>query len=141
MLLSTLAARRTSPPRNTLELKNMSDDDTTVATLRRKVQSFVDARDWRQFHNPKDLSVSLCIEAAELLEEYQWLRSEEVEEASQDPEARARVAGELADVLIYALSLANTLGLDVATVVEEKLASSAHKYPAEQFRGRFRLDE
>lgn len=118
----------------------MPDNDTTVAELRGHVQRFVDERDWGQFHNPKDLSVSLCIEAAELLEEFQWLRPEEVETASRDPQARARVARELADVLIYAFSLANALDLDVATVVREKLAASARRYPADRYQGRFRLD-
>jgi NTP pyrophosphatase (non-canonical NTP hydrolase) len=119
----------------------MCDDQTTVASLRRQVQRFVDERDWKQFHNPKDLSVSLCIEAAELLEEYQWLSSTEVDQASRDPQARRRVAGELADVLIYAFSLANALKLDVATAVKEKLTASGRKYPADDYRGRFRLDE
>jgi len=119
----------------------MSDNDTTIGELRSSVQRFVDERDWQRFHNPKDLSISLCIEAAELLEEFQWLSPEEVEAAGQDPEARTRVAGELADVLIYALSLANALDLDVATAVMEKLAANARKYPADRFRGRFRLEE
>jgi NTP pyrophosphatase (non-canonical NTP hydrolase) len=120
----------------------MSDDrTTTVAALRRDVQRFVDERDWSQFHNPKDLSISLSIEAAELLEEFQWLTVEQVDEASRDPKARSRVASELADVLIYGLCLANALDLDLTTAVREKLAASERKYPAERFRGRFRLDE
>lgn len=119
----------------------MSDNETTITELRRAVQRFVEERDWGQFHNPKDLSVSLCIEAAELLEEFQWLRPEEVATAGRDPQARARVAGELADVLIYCFSLANALDLDVATAVMEKLAANARRYPADRYRGRFRLDE
>ena len=122
-------------------MTSMSDHQTTIADLRRRVQRFVAERDWEQFHNPKDLSISLCIEAAELLEEFQWLSPEEVEAAGRDPRARARVAGELADVLIYALSLANALDLDVASAVMEKLAANARKYPADRFRGRFRLEE
>ncbi|MDH7485912.1 MAG: nucleotide pyrophosphohydrolase [Anaerolineae bacterium] len=118
-----------------------SDNDTAIAELRDAVRRFVAERDWGQFHNAKDLSISLCLEAAELLEEFQWLRPEEVEAASRDAQARARVAGELADVLIYAFSLANALDLDVAPAVREKLAASAHKYPADRFRGRFRLEE
>ena len=118
----------------------MSDDCTTIAALRRDVQRFVDERDWRQFHNPKDLCISLSIEAAELLEEFQWLTSEQVDQASQDPEARASVASELADVLIYGLSLANALDLDLSAAVREKLVASGRKYPADRFRGRFRLD-
>ena len=119
----------------------MSDQTTTLSDLRRRVQDFVIARDWAQFHNPKDLSVSLCIEAAELLEEFQWLNPDEVEESCSDAKARARVAGELADVLIYGFSLANALDLDIATAVTEKLAASAAKYPADRFQGRFKLNE
>jgi len=122
-------------------MTSMSDSDTTIAELRSDVQRFVDERDWGQFHNPKDLSISLCIEAAELLEEFQWLRPEEVEAAGRDPKARARVASELADILIYAFSLANALDLDVATAVREKLVANSRKYPANRYRGRFRLDE
>lgn len=81
-----------------------SDDSTTIAALRSDVQQFVDERDWGRFHNPKDLSISLCIEAAELLEEFQWFSQEEVEQTRQQPEALAQVASELADVLIYGLS-------------------------------------
>lgn len=99
-----------------------SDNDTAIAELCDAVQRFVAERDWGQFHNAKALSLSLCIEAAELLEEFQWLRPEEVEAASRDAQARARVADELADVLIYAFSLANALDLDVATAVREYLA-------------------
>jgi dCTP diphosphatase len=116
----------------------MADHDTTIADLRLLVQRFVDQRDWRQFHNPKDLCVSLSIEAAELLEEYQWLSAEEVAQTAQDPEARARVSAELADVLIYAVSLANALDIDVASSVAQKLAANAQKYPADQYKGRFR---
>jgi len=124
-----------------IRISDRVDNDTTIGDLRDAVQRFVAERDWGQFHNPKDLSISLCIEAAELLEEFQWLRPEEVEAASRNPAARAGVAGELADVLIYAFSLANALDLDVATAVQEKLAASGRKYPADRYQGRFRLDK
>lgn len=117
----------------------MPDNDTTIADLRLLVRRFVEERHWQQFHNPKDLCLSLSIEAAELLEEYQWLNAQEVAQAGDDPEARARVAAELADVLIYAMSLANALAIDVPSAVTQKLAANAHKYPADQYRGRFRL--
>lgn len=119
----------------------MSENDTTIAELCSGVQRFVDERDWGQFHNPKDLSVSLCIEAAELLELFQWLRPEEVARTSREPETRACVASELADVLIYSLGLANALDLDVTTAVMEKLAANAHKYPTDHYQGCFHLDE
>jgi len=118
----------------------LTDHQTTLMQLREVVQSFVDERDWSQFHNPKDLSVSIAVEAAELLQEYQWLSPEQVEDSSRSAEERERVASELADVLIYALSLANTLDMDVSDIVLAKLKAAGRKYPADQYRGRFRLD-
>jgi len=118
----------------------LTDRQTTLMQLRETVQAFVDERDWSQFHNPKDLSVSIAVEAAELLQEYQWLSPEQVEDSSGSAEERERVASELADVLIYALSLANTLDLDVSDIVLAKLKAAGRKYPADQYRGKFRLD-
>jgi len=114
------------------------DQTTTIADLREAVDAFVDARDWHPFHNAKDLAVSIVIEAAELLEEFQWDDPAQVAAASADPNARERVRQELADVLIYCLSLSNALGIDVSEAVLDKLAISAQKYPEEAYRGRSR---
>jgi dCTP diphosphatase len=116
----------------------MPDATTTVADLRQAVEAFVEERDWRPFHNAKDLAVSIAIEAAELLEEFQWHDAAQVAEASADPEARERVRQELADVLIYCLSLSNALEIDVSDAIRDKLALSGRKYPAEAYRGRHR---
>jgi dCTP diphosphatase len=118
----------------------LTDSQTTLSQLRDAVRAFVTERDWSQFHNPKDLSISIAVEAAELLQEFQWLSYEQVLDACRDAEALGRVSFELADVLIYALSLANTLDLDVSEIVLAKLERSGRKYPAEQYRGRFRLE-
>jgi dCTP diphosphatase len=114
------------------------DQTTTVADLRGAVDAFVDARDWHPFHNAKDLAISIAIEAAELLEEFQWHDAGQVAEASADPEARERIRQELADVLIYCLSLSNALDIDVSEAIRDKLAISGRKYPAEAYRGRSR---
>jgi dCTP diphosphatase len=114
------------------------DQTTTIADLREAVDAFVDARDWHPFHNAKDLAVSIAIEAAELLEEFQWHDAEQVAEASADPDARERVRQELADVLIYCLSLSNALSIDISDAVGDKLGIAAQKYPAEAYRGRYR---
>ncbi|HIC88553.1 MAG TPA: nucleotide pyrophosphohydrolase [Anaerolineae bacterium] len=114
------------------------DARTTVAELRDAVRRFVNERNWAQFHNPKDLSISIAIEAAELLEEFQWLNAEEVATLVANSEERARVAAELADVLIYCLSLSNAMELDVSRIVLSKLEANARKYPAEQYQGCFR---
>jgi dCTP diphosphatase len=118
-----------------------SDALTTVGSLRSAVASFVDARAWQPFHSPKNLSMSIAIEAAELMERFQWLTTEEAQVAVEDPAGRAAVADELADVVIYCLSLSNALDLDVTSAVLEKLQINEHRYPAEEFWGRFRRPE
>jgi dCTP diphosphatase len=118
-----------------------TDDRITVAALRQAVAAFVDARDWRPFHTPKNLSMSIAIEAAELMERFQWLTAEEARTAVSDPQERAAVADELADIVIYCLSLSNALALDVSSAVLGKLERNEHRYPAAEFRGRFRRPE
>jgi dCTP diphosphatase len=112
------------------------DDHTTLADLRRRVAEFIAARDWEQFHTPRNLSASIAIEAAELLEHFQWLIDEQAEAAMQDAKKRAAVADELADVVIYALSLANTLNVDVSETVLGKLERNEERFPATEWRGR-----
>ena len=86
------------------------DDRVTVGELRRLVDRFVTERDWHQFHAPKNLSMALAIEAAELMEHFQWIGVEESREVAQDFRRREAAGEELADVLCYALALANSLG-------------------------------
>lgn len=114
---------------------------TTVGSLRKAVAAFVDARDWQPFHSPKNLSMSIAIEAAELMERFQWLTTDKAQDAVQEPGERAAVADELADVIIYCLSLSNALDLDVSSTVLDKLEINQHRYPADEFRGRFRRPE
>jgi NTP pyrophosphatase (non-canonical NTP hydrolase) len=118
-----------------------TDAQTTVADLRRAVAAFVDAREWRPFHSPKNLSMSIAIEAAELMERSQWLTNEQALAAMEDPVERAAVAEELADITIYCLSLSNALDLDISTAVLDKLETNEHRYPADEFQGRFRRPE
>ena len=117
------------------------DAQTTVGALRQAVAAFVDARDWQPFHTPKNLSMSIAIEAAELMELFQWLTTEEAQEAAKDPAERAAATDELADIVIYCLSLSNALDLDVSSAVLGKLQTNEHRYPADEFRGRFRRPE
>ena len=118
-----------------------TDTQTTVGALRAAVSAFVDAREWRPFHSPKNLSMSIAIEAAELMEHFQWLTNDEAQNAVQDPSERAAVADELADIAIYCLSLSNALDLDLSAAVMAKLQTNEHRYPATEFRGRFRRPE
>jgi NTP pyrophosphatase (non-canonical NTP hydrolase) len=115
----------------------MSDDHTTVADLRKLVTDFVNARDWQQFHTPKNLAMALAIEAAELMEHFQWLDQKESQAVALDAAKRDAAGEELADVICYALAMANELGLDVADAMLDKMRKNAIKYPADEFRGRW----
>ena len=114
----------------------MSDTKTSVVDLKDAVQSFVKERDWEKYHNPKDLAESICIEAAELLQLFQWIKPEETEQFKNDPAKVQRIKEELADVLIYCLSMANTLNIDLTTAIKEKIEHNKKKYPAEQYKGK-----
>jgi NTP pyrophosphatase (non-canonical NTP hydrolase) len=115
----------------------MNDTTTTLAELREAVRRFVDERDWQQFHAPKNLSMSLAIEAAELMERFQWISAEESRRAADDPAKRTAIAEELADVVCYTLALANELNIDLAAAFADKMRKNAQKYPAEEYRGRY----
>ena len=119
----------------------MTDSDTTVAQLRQLVNDFVSQRDWHQFHTPKNLAMSISIEAAELMEHFQWLEPNESRAVAHDPEKLVAVGEELADVVCYALAMANELGFDLSDAVRDKIAKNERKYPAEEFRGRFGSDD
>lgn len=115
----------------------MSDSSTTLADLKALVRRFVEERDWQQFHSPKNLSMSLAIEAAELMEHFQWIDNAESRRVGEDPAQLAEVREEIADVCCYLLALANELALDLSQAVREKMKKNVIKYPAEQSRGRF----
>ncbi len=112
----------------------MADDATTVAALRARVAGFVRERDWEKYHRPANLAKAISVEAAELLELFQWRADAE----PVDPALKARVEDELADVLIYCLSTANAMGLDVSDAVLRKVAKNEARYPAKEWRGRAR---
>ncbi|RCS56006.1 nucleotide pyrophosphohydrolase [Bremerella cremea] len=115
----------------------ISDDlQTPVGQLREMVAHFVAERDWHQFHAPKNISMALAIEAAELMEHFQWI-TVEASRAELEPEKRAAIGEEIADVMCYALALCNEMGFDVATLMREKMKKNVAKYPADEFRGRY----
>jgi NTP pyrophosphatase (non-canonical NTP hydrolase) len=117
-------------------LPALSDSATTLAELKERVLAFARERDWEQFHAPKNLSMALAAEAAELMEHFLWASPEESRAVALDPEKRVRIAEELADVVIYALEFANSTNLDVAANIEAKIEANARKYPVEKARGR-----
>ena len=104
-----------------------------LRTLQQRLAAFAAARDWDQFHSPKNLAMALSVEASELVEEFQWLTEDESK--ALDAERRERVRLELADVFIYVLRLADKLGVDLARAAADKIALNEQKYPAERVRG------
>ena len=101
------------------------------------VQAFVDARDWQQFHSPKNLSMSLSIEAAELMELFQWLSLDQAREVMKAGDIRENAIDEIADILIYTLAFCNRNNIDIANAVKNKMEKNIQKYPADKFKGHF----
>ena len=104
-----------------------------IETLSSAIDEFAKERDWQQFHSPKNLSMALIVEAAELVEHFQWLSERKSEELDHD--RRAAVAEELADILIYTLRLASQMEIDLGSAAWAKLEKNRHKYPGEKARG------
>jgi dCTP diphosphatase len=104
-----------------------------LRALQQRLAAFAAARDWEQFHSPKNLAMALSVEAAEVVEEFQWLTDEQ--SRSLDGERRERVRLELADVFIYLLRLADRLDVDLLRAADDKMALNERKYPAERVRG------
>jgi NTP pyrophosphatase (non-canonical NTP hydrolase)/dihydrodipicolinate synthase/N-acetylneuraminate lyase len=114
-----------------------ADAYTTVAALREQMARFVADRDWRQFHSPKNVSMALAVEAAELMEHFQWITAEASRRLREQPGEWQAVREELADVIGYGLAMANELDIDVSAAIHDKMAQNRSKYPADKFRGRF----
>ncbi len=116
------------------------DSEATIQNLKTLVRDFVIKRNWVKYHNPKDLAEAICIEAAELLEVFQWATVEEAFSFKNIPSKMNRIRDELADVFIYCLSMANALEIDLSSAVSEKLSKNEAKYPADKYFGRARLE-
>jgi len=112
----------------------MSNNEDRLEELRRAIVRFADERDWDQFHNPKNVVMALAVEAAELLEHFQWRTPEQ--SATLSPEEKEAVALEAADVLLYLLRLCDKLGIDLAAAAQRKIALNERKYPVDKARGR-----
>jgi dCTP diphosphatase len=104
-----------------------------LRALQERLAAFAAARDWEQFHSPKNLAMALSVEVAEIVEELQWLTEEQ--SRMLDAERRERVRLELADVFIYLLRLADRLDVDLVQAADDKIAQNERKYPAERVRG------
>ena len=102
--------------------------------LRERLREFVRERDWEQFHSPKNLAMAMIVEAAELVEHFQWATEQETRELSA--EKLAEVEQEVADTFIYLLRLSDVLGVDLIAAAHDKMDRNARKYPADKVRGR-----
>jgi len=107
------------------------DRATSIQELKDAVQGFVRERDWERFHSPKNLSMALAAEAAELMEHFLW----DTLEASEETARKEEVADEVADILLYLLEFANMTGIDISEAVAAKVKKNAEKYPVEKAKG------
>lgn len=111
----------------------MGNQDS-IEALRDRLRRFAQERDWAQFHSPRNLAAALAVESGELLEHFQWLSNEQSDDL--DSNKRAAVATELADVFIYAVQLADRLGVDLLEAAGRKIELNAAKYPVEKAKGK-----
>ena len=115
----------------------MNDKKTTVDNLKVFVKDFVDERDWSQFHNPKNISMALAIEASELMDIFKWDSNDESEKKMSVDISRQDAIDELADVIIYSIAFANKNGIDIFDAILQKMKKNEEKYPSEKFKGNF----
>ena len=113
----------------------MLDDSTPITELRRRVAVFAAERDWHRVHSPKTLARALAVEAAELMEIFEWKTEEQSWAIRQNPNAMRHVAQELAHIAVCILNLCNRLDIDLTSAVMAKLSQNVEKYPIEPVRG------
>ena len=106
-----------------------------IKSVQKTLREFAQERDWGQFHSPKNLAIALAVEAAELLEPFQWLNEEDSRRLVENPADYVRVREEVADVMIYLLRLADQLNINLEQAVEEKISKNAEKYPVDLAKG------
>jgi len=104
-----------------------------IELIKKKILKFRDERDWKQFHNPKDLSLSLLLESAELLEHFQWKNGEQINEHLINK--KGEISEELADILYYVLLISNDLDIDILKELEKKIEKNKAKYPVDKSKG------
>ena len=115
----------------------MEDNKTVVSDLKKIVKDFVDEREWGQFHNSKNLSMSIAIESAELMELFQWLTEKKSKEAMLTGNLRDNAIDEIADILIYTIAFCNENNIDIKRAGDRKMKKNKLKYPVKKFKGRF----
>jgi dCTP diphosphatase len=116
-----------------MSIPNAGKRSVSLEDLRDTLRGFASARDWDQFHSPKNLAIALSVEAGELLEHFQWLS--DLESATLTPEKLAKIREELADVLLYLVRLADKLEVDLAAAAVDKIEINSKRYPIDKARG------
>ena len=114
----------------------MEDLSTGLQEIKDRVLAFARERDWEQFHSPKNLSMAIAAEAAELMEHFLWQSPDQSRSDMEEARLREKVEQELADIFIFAIEFANVTGMDIAAIIEEKMSRNAEKYPVDKARGR-----
>jgi len=112
------------------------DKDTPIIEIKQWIKEFDRARDWDQYHHPKELAISISLEAAELLENFQWKVNQSLDSMKADDKIMKSLKNELADIIIYSLNFANQLDIDVSNAIKEKLEENDRKYPANLVKGK-----
>ena len=114
----------------------MNDAETKLAEIKDRVLAFAKERDWEQFHLPKNLSMAIAAESAELMEHFLWQSPEQSRTDMEAEKLRAKVEEELADIIIFAIQFANVTEIDISAIIEAKMKRNAEKYPVEKAKGR-----
>jgi NTP pyrophosphatase (non-canonical NTP hydrolase) len=114
---------------------NMNDNSTPIGYLKKLATDFRDKRNWKRYHNPKDLAISISIEAGELLELFQWKNLDEIYKSIENPNYLEEIRDELADIVIYCLCLSDILNIDLSASIVKKIEKNEKKYPIEKYRG------
>jgi NTP pyrophosphatase (non-canonical NTP hydrolase) len=120
------------------DIANFDDKQVFISLLKRMVKDFVEERNWGKYHNSKDIAISIALEAAELMELFQWKGQQEVLDMLKNQEKLVRVKEELADIMILCLNMANVLDVDVSQAIAEKIDKNKAKYPVELVKGNYR---
>ena len=118
-------------------MNELSDTTATIALLKKRIQKFIEDREWGKYHNSKDLAISIAVEASELLELFQWVREKDIEALLKDAGKFTMLEDELADIIILCLTLANVTGIDVSRAVMKKIEKNEAKYPVELVKGKY----
>ena len=115
----------------------MDDKETTIMELKNFVEHFVQEREWSQFHNAKNLSMALTIEAGELMDIFKWNTPDECEAKMSEKITRQEATDELADIMIYAIAFANRNNINISNAIDQKMVKNRIKYPTDEYKVQF----